>query len=94
MTEHEMEALLKMDRAGLSVGRTWNNPDTFTASIAIPYNLTTATSDPDNHYMFTAQGNTRQEALANVWQKYQGFMETESGRRALAAANGQMMFVF
>ena len=93
MREDEIEALLKLDCAKLEVGETWNNPDTFTAIIHIPHDLaTTSTTDPDNHYAFTGEGDTRQKAIAEVWQKYQKFMSTESGIRALHAANGQLMF--
>lgn len=82
LREDEIEALLKLDRAGMHVDKTWNNPDTFTARIFIPYDLTTATSDPNYHYAFTGEGNSRQEAIFHVWSKYQKFMETESGIRA------------
>lgn len=93
MREDEVEALLALDNAGLEVGETWNNPATFTAVISIPRNLTTTTTVPvDQHYAFTGEGLTRQEAIATAWQKYQTFMTTASGRRALEAASGQLMF--
>jgi hypothetical protein len=92
MREDEIEALLKLDGAGLRVVK--EDPQQFFALIYMPHDLDKAsnTTDPANHYVFRGTGVTRQEALANVWQKYQTFMSTKSGQRALAAATGQLMF--
>lgn len=92
MREDEVEALLKLDGAGLRVVK--DDPQQFSASIFIPYNLDKAENktNPANHYVFRDTGVTRQEAIAKAWQKYQMFMTTKSGQRALAAASGQLMF--
>jgi hypothetical protein len=94
MREDEMEALLRIDGAGLRVRHEYAG---FVAEIRLPHDLEER-DDPQqtrHHYLFQERGLTRQEAIANVWQKYQQFMTGEHGQAALKAlqdGNGQMMF--
>ena len=90
MREDEVEALLALDNAGLEVGRTSNLTQQWEAVIRIPKDL--HTQDRPQGLAFTGYGETRQEAIANVWQKYMHFTSTEIGLKAIADANGQMMF--
>ncbi len=92
MREDEMEALLKLDGAGLRVRQEYAG---FAAEIRIPYDLDKRDTDPQHSYLFSATGVSRQEAIAKVWQDYQQFMQTNHGKAALTALhdhNGQMMF--
>ena len=95
MREDEMEALLRVDGAGL---RAYQDYAGYVAEIRLPHDLETRNATPQqsrHHYMFTGRGVTRQEAIAKVWQEYQKFMVGEHGQAALKAlqdGNGQMMF--
>lgn len=98
MREDEMEALLKMDGAGLSVSQVYAG---YEAKIHLPHDLAT-NKKYDKHfehcYIFSATGVSRQEAIAKVWQEYQAFMVKEHGQAALKALhdlednNKQLMF--
>jgi len=94
MREDEMEALLRVDGAGLRLRNTYAG---YEAEIRLPHDLETR-DDPQqtrHHYMFTGRGVTRQEAIAKVWQEYQKFMVGEHGQAALKALqgnDGQLMF--
>ncbi len=83
MREDEVEALLRLDGAGLRVGQEYAG---FRAEVRHP-----AVGGGDT-VMFTGQSPTRQEAIAIAWQKYQQFMSTEVGRAHLSDHNGQMLF--
>lgn len=92
-----MEALLKLDNAGLEVNRTgiemMDGLWMWTATIRIPHDLNTQDIIlREHHHLFVHDGDTRQEAVVGVWQKYQEFMKTERGQQALISANGQLMF--
>lgn len=94
MREDEVEALLRLDGAGLRVGQEYAG---FVAEIRLPHDLDTRNDllQTQHHYMFDERGLTRQEAIARVWQKYQQFMLGEHGQAALKALqdrNGQMLF--
>jgi hypothetical protein len=100
MREDEMEALLKLDGAGLRVRKVYAG---YEAEIRIPHDLDTNPKyDKDgrfNHcYLFSATGVERQEAIAKAWQDYQTFMTGEHGQAALKAlqnledGNKQLMF--
>jgi len=92
MREDEMEALLRIDGAGLRVRHEYAG---FVAEIRLPHDLEERDEHKRHHYMFQERGLTRQEAIANVWQKYQQFMTGEHGQAALKALqdhNGQMLF--
>lgn len=93
MREDEMEALLALDGAGLEVygGRTGPGYAGYRANIRFPADFNNPKIPSDHHYMFTADGATRQEAIAKVWQQYQKFMTTKHGVDALQSA-GQLMF--
>lgn len=82
MREDEMEALLKMDGAGMEVVRLYAG---FEARIQHPK------GGASDCVMFTGFSPHRHEAIAEAWQKYQKFMSTESGR-AMLNRDGQMMF--
>ena len=90
MREDEVEALLTLDNAGLAVGR--NNSGGWTAAIRLPKDLHTTKTNPKDHFMFTGDGNDRQEAIANVWRVYQEFASSERGSNALRNNEGQFMF--
>lgn len=83
MREDEMEALLKMDGAGMEVVRLYAG---FEARIQHPKD------GVGDAVMFTGFSPHRHEAIAGAWQKYQQFMSTESGRAMLTDSNNQMMF--
>ena len=85
MREDEVEALLRLDGAGLRVGLEYAG---FRAEVRHP----SVGFSPIDTVMFTGQAPTRQEAIAIAWQKYQQFMSTEVGRAHLSDHNGQMLF--
>ncbi len=87
-----MEALLRLDGAGLEVTDTSvpSSPE-FRADIRFPANFDNTKIPSAHHYMFSGFGVTRQEAVANVWQKYQEFMQSRTGIESLQIA-GQLMF--
>jgi len=89
--EDEMEALLRLDGAGLEVTDTSvpASPE-FRADIRFPADFNSVVPS-DHHYMFSGFGTTRQEAVVNVWQRYQDFMQTRTGIESLQIA-GQLMF--
>jgi hypothetical protein len=87
MREDEVEALLKIDSAGLRVRKTYAG---YEAEIFCPA-LRIETS-PQNSVTFTGFSPQRQGAIANAWQKYQQFMSTEVGRAHLNDHDGQLMF--
>ena len=87
MREDEVEALLKIDSAGLRVHKTYAG---YEAEIFYPA-LRIETS-PQNSVTFTGFSPQRQGAIANAWQKYQQFMSTEAGRAHLNDHDGQLMF--
>jgi len=98
MREDEMEALLKIDGAGLFVNKAYAG---YEARIHIPSDLTTSDKYDKNYphaYAFSSTGVDRQEAIAKVWQEYQNFMTTNNGKAALHAlqnlqgGHGQLMF--
>jgi hypothetical protein len=92
MREDEVEALLKIDSAGLRVRKTYAG---YEAEIRLPHDLDTRTDASKHCYLFDATGVNRQQAIALVWQKYQQFMVGEHGQAALKALqdrNGQMLF--
>lgn len=95
MREDEIEALLALDNAGLEVGRTGTIQKglLWEALIRVPRNFHKP-DQPDNSaaLAFTGYGDTRQEAVANAWQKYQQFASSDAGRQHIIDANGQMMF--
>lgn len=93
MREDEVEALLALDNAGLEVGKTSNLTQQWEAVIRIPKDFHHPhTVNNPLALAFTGYGETRQEAIANVWQKYMHFTSSEIGLQAIADANGQMMF--
>lgn len=102
MREDEVEALLAIDGAGLYVEGDVRSPYAqgayYRAMIGIPKDFHIRREDhPDflhnnTALAFTGYGTTRAEAVANAWQKYQSFAESELGLRAIEGARGQMMF--
>jgi len=98
MREDEMEALLRLDNAGLSVVREqqFAGDDWYTASIRLPadYQITNRHDDSGQMFLFHGEGETRQKAIASAWQKYQEFASTDVGMKAIqyADGNGQTMF--
>ena len=87
-----MEALLRLDGAGLEVTDTSvpSSPE-FRANIRFPADFNNTKIPSAHHYMFSGFGVTRQEAVAKVWQRYQEFMQTRTGIESLQIA-GQLMF--
>jgi len=85
MREDEMEALLKLDGAGLFVTKSYAG---YEARIEHPKNPAAS----DDAVTFTGFSTHRQEAIAQAWQKYQQFMSTKAGMAMLNDHNGQMMF--
>lgn len=92
MREDEMEALLRLDGAGLEVNDISlpSSPE-FRADIRFPADFNNTKVPTEHQYMFSGFGVTRQEAVANVWQKYQEFMQSKTGVESLQIA-GQLMF--
>lgn len=99
MREDEVEAMLAIDGAGLEVrdykqwattGRAMN----YQASIYLPKDFHKKTRpNPDGTALvFTGMGETRSEAIANAWQKYQQFAETKLGLQTIQNLNKQLMF--
>lgn len=90
MREDEIESLLALDNAGLEVTKTLAR---WEAIIRIPKDFHRP-HQPDNSsaLAFTGYGDTRQTAIAEVWQKYQQFASTGVGFQAISDANGQLMF--
>lgn len=92
MREDEVISLLALDNAGLAVAK-----DLFgwEAIIRLPKDFHKP-HRPDNSaaLAFTGHGETRQLAVAEVWQKYQQFASTEVGLQAISDAHGQFMFRF
>lgn len=92
-----MEALLALDGAELDVER-METQGAFRASIRLPKNLGSSSSDPTHHYMFTRTKPTREQAIADTWQAYQEFTCTPRGAVAVQAAQveaqerGQLRF--
>lgn len=96
MREDEIEAMLALDNAGLEVAKTHeilSGDLTWEAVIRLPKDFHKP-HRPDNTsaLAFSGYGKTRQEAIADVWQKYQAFASSEVGLDAIADANGQLMF--
>ena len=83
MREDEMEALLRLDGAGLEVDKFWAG---YHAKVWYPANHMDT-----EVVMFTGEAQSRQEAIALAWQKYQQFMQTKTGINLLRD-DGQMMF--
>lgn len=99
MREDEVEAMLAIDGAGLEVrdykqwattGRAMN----YEAMISLPKGFYKKPRPDTNGtaLMFTGMGETRSEAIANAWQKYQQFASTEVGLNAIQNHNKQLMF--
>jgi len=85
MREDEMEALLRIDGAGLRLRNTYAG---YEAEIQLPANPAPSADS----VLFTGFSPQRQDAIAQAWQKYQQFMNTKAGRAMLADNNGQLMF--
>lgn len=83
MREDEMEALLRLDGAALEVNKFGT---AYNAKVWYP-----ADHKDAEVVMFTGGAPSRQEALAQAWQKYQEFMQTKTGINLLRG-DGQLMF--
>lgn len=87
-----MEALLRLDGAGLEVSdMSLPSSPEFRANIRFPADFSNTKIPSAHHYMFSEFGVTRQEAVAKVWQRYQEFMQSRTGIESLQIA-GQLMF--
>ena len=90
-----MEALLRLDGAGLEVSdmnliKLGVTGPEFRADIRFPADFNSAVPSA-HHYMFSGFGTTRQDAVVDAWQRYQEFMQTRTGIESLQIA-GQLMF--
>jgi hypothetical protein len=92
MREDEVEALLKIDSAGLRVHKTYAGYEAEIFYPALRIELRGNFTSLQNSVTFTGFSPQRQGAIANAWQKYQQFMSTEAGRAHLNDHDGQLMF--
>jgi len=88
MREDEMEALLKIDGAGMHVRKVYAG---YEAEVWHPASVVKQADPSIAAVMFTGVSATRQDALAIAWQKYQNFMRTKAGQ-AMLNSHGQLMF--
>lgn len=90
MREDEIISLLALDNAGLTVDK-----DLFgwEAIIRLPKDFNRPQQQSNTVSLaFTGHGESRQLAVAEVWQKYQQFASTEAGLQTICDNHGQVMF--